>query len=76
MGMFDYIDTPEVDCPECGSSLSNFQSKDGPCELKKINYREVYNFYTTCNGCGKWVEFVRKDAPDTGIHEHYRLADD
>ena len=34
MGMFDtYEPVPAIPCPTCGTPLSGWQGKDGPCEL-------------------------------------------
>jgi hypothetical protein len=58
MGMFDYIvGVPEVLC-DCGHKLENWQSKDHYCQLNKIHYTRVRNFYTYCKNCGLWVEFT------------------
>lgn len=59
MGMFDYINY-EMDCPECGARVSDFQSKDGPCALDTLEYWEVDYFYASCENCRAWVEFTRK----------------
>lgn len=59
MGMFDWVNF-EYDCPICGSKVTGFQSKDGPCELKTLEYWQVNNFYTHCDTCDYWVEFKLK----------------
>lgn len=71
MGMFDDItDVPPMNCRKCGTPLEGWQSKDGPCELEKLPYWEVSNFYTSCHKvvsddplrryCGEWHEYVRR----------------
>lgn len=60
MGMFDYIKAPAMNCPNCGEYLNNFQSKDGSCELKTLDYWEVDNFYDYCDNCETMTEFQRK----------------
>lgn len=61
MGMFDYIvDVPEVECPDCGEPVTGWQSKDDICDLQKIPYWQVDNFYTFCDNCKCWIEFNRK----------------
>ncbi|EDY82979.1 hypothetical protein VDG1235_2602 [Verrucomicrobiia bacterium DG1235] len=61
MGMYDEISVPpETKCVKCGEPITGFQSKDGPCELKVLDYSEVDNFYTDCEACGHWNEYVRK----------------
>jgi DNA-directed RNA polymerase subunit RPC12/RpoP len=56
MGMFDYVDL-KIECPYCGVILEGFQSKDSKCELDIISPKEVNNTYTSCDNCGKWVEY-------------------
>jgi hypothetical protein len=56
MGMFDDIKY-ELDCPACGTHLSGFQSKDGPCEMLLLEPREVEHFYNSCPGCNAWIDF-------------------
>jgi len=58
MGMFDYVNV-EIPCPYCGNLNDDYQSKDAGCTLETVDVTEVVNFYSSCNGCGKWVEFVR-----------------
>ncbi len=56
MGMFDYVKF-STECPECGDQISDFQSKDGPCELKKIRAHKLAYFYSECSDCGVRVSF-------------------
>ena len=60
MGMFDYVNY-ECICPECGSDVIGFQSKDGECYLNHLNPLSVDNFYTSCDGCDSWIEFMAMD---------------
>ena len=62
MGMFDDIKF-EINCPKCGERVTGFQSKDGPCRLLTLEYWEVDNFYSSCNKCGAWIDFTRKEIP-------------
>lgn len=57
--MFDNINF-EIKCPRCGELVKDFQSKDGSCMLDTLEYWEVDNFYSQCNGCKLWIEFNRK----------------
>ena len=57
MGMFDYVHFA-MDCPTCGTIVSNFQSKDGPCDLKTIEPDGLNNFYTSCKNCSSRIDFV------------------
>lgn len=60
MGMFDTVTDVEIACPECGASLGEFQSKDGPCVCNEISFRDVTNFYISCRYCDSWIEFNLK----------------
>ncbi len=60
MGMYDTITGVSVKCPKCKEVLSEFQSKDGECLLLRMNFKEVWNFYTNCP-CGAWIEFTLKE---------------
>lgn len=57
MGMYDNVNY-ECRCPNCGETVTGFQSKDGPCELGMIEVSEAHNFYTDCHHCDEWIEFV------------------
>jgi len=59
MGMFDYINH-QVNCPECGSVVDSFQSKDGVCMLSSLEFWEVDRFYDSCDSCGAWIEYYIK----------------
>jgi len=62
MGMYDKITVPpETACIECGYPISGFQSKDGPCLLKTLDYTQVDQFYSSCDNCGHWNEYIRKE---------------
>ena len=69
MGMFDYVNY-EMDCPKCGTKVSEFQSKDGSCILAKLEFYEVDNFYTFCPECETWIEFTRPRTPANSIEEY------
>jgi len=56
MGMFDYVDY-EASCENCGSTLSDFQTKDTSCTLSTVSHLDCRNFYTPCDSCGAWNEF-------------------
>jgi hypothetical protein len=62
MGMFDYINGPQMKCVECDAELRGWQSKDGPCELDTLDFTQVDRFYTSCDKCGTWHEWNRKPA--------------
>lgn len=58
MGMFDYVKF-SAPCIKCGEKIQGFQSKDGPCELKHLDYWEVDYFYANCKKCDTWNEYHR-----------------
>lgn len=59
MGMFDWVDFRD-ECPQCKKTVKGFQSKSGACELKIVKPWKVDNFYSSCAGCGAWIEYTRK----------------
>ena len=61
MGMFDYVNF-EMDCPNCGSKVAGFQSKDRSCLLDNIDPDLVDEFYSSCGSCSLWIELSR-DGP-------------
>lgn len=56
MGMFDYIKY-KADCEVCGAELKDFQSKDGPCDLKELKPKHVDYFYAYCDNCKAYHAF-------------------
>lgn len=76
MGMFDYINTPKIDCPKCGEEIKSFQSKDAQCCLDTLEYYEVDHFYTSCDNCCEWICYELPDgirAPQYIPFEKYEL---
>ena len=64
MGMFDLIKL-KTKCPECGSEISGFQSKDGDCMLDCLEFWQVNNFYSSCDHCNTMVNYsLNKDKRD------------
>ena len=57
MGIYDFVDI-DVYCPICGEKLPRFQTKDGNPYLNTVDFRDVDNFYTSCDKCGAWIEFT------------------
>ena len=58
MGMFDDIEGLTHKCPECGTVITGFQSKSGPCELLRLKYWMVDDFYAWCKNCGLRIRFT------------------
>lgn len=76
MSMFDRVDNvPDMPCPDCGKVISehgDWQTKDGPCTLCRIDFRELDNFYTNCPHCNAWIDLrATKHAPEVRGLEHY-----
>ena len=74
MGMFDEIMTPEILCPKCKEPVTGFQSKDGPCDLTVLSFKEVQNFYSNCRKCDTWVEYFLKVKPSERTIEDYEQS--
>lgn len=79
MGMYDYVAVC-ADCPNCGSALSDFQTKDSDCVMQHVYPGSIWNFYTSCGKCGTWVEFNKPPpvphfpSPDETFSEQDVLA--
>jgi len=66
MGMFDWINTPEIKCYKCGKVIERWQSKDGECILTNLDFRAVDNFYEMCPYCRAWNEYVYEGKNQNG----------
>lgn len=62
MGLFDYVNV-SMPCPECGTMLPEFQSKDRVCQMETVEPDALMNFYTNCQQCKEWIQFARPSAP-------------
>jgi hypothetical protein len=61
MGMYDEItDVPPLPCRKCGTLVLNWQSKDAGCQLARIPYWEVGQFYAACPKCHEWHQYELK----------------
>ena len=58
--MFDWVEF-STKCPNCGSNVQGFQSKSGDCLLETLSISDVDNFYSSCEGCGLWIEFTKQE---------------
>lgn len=59
MGMFDNIKF-SYPCPVCGNMTYGYQSKDNdPCLITR-KLTEVNRFYTSCDICESWIEFLKQ----------------
>ena len=72
MGMYDSVHY-EGSCPFCGVTIpaKSWQTKDLDCMLDVVELTQpgLWGFYTSCDGCGEWVEYRRLLAPATGIED-------
>lgn len=59
MGMHDYVNF-EMKCPNCGTMLRDWQTKDGKCLLEVVEIDTIDEFYTSCQKCRTWYSFSRK----------------
>jgi len=57
MGMFDNVKYSRA-CYKCGHTLTDWQSKDGPCMLDTLETWQVTNLYTPCLKCQAWNEYT------------------
>ena len=57
--MFNYVNFI-IKCPKCGSSIYDFQTKDGDLTLRTVEFFEVDNFYSSCDKCGVQIEYTLK----------------
>jgi len=57
MGMYDNVKF-ESKCRNCGYILDKWQTKDKECLLRTYEAKDVNNFYTICDDCGEWHEYL------------------
>lgn len=64
--MFDSVEF-EANCPFCGSKLTGFQTKEGPCILSTLYPGQVLGFYSGCDNkdCDAWINC--QYVPPSGI---------
>jgi len=68
MGMFDWINF-KIPCPKCGREISGFQSKDGDCLLRCLEFWQVDNFYSYCEHCEAMIEYTLNEKTKEKIKE-------
>jgi len=74
LGTFNHVNY-EMDCPACGTRLKDFQTKDGNCILRLIEFDEVEQFYDCCSKCDIRVQFDRKNDRELDKKEKYTIGD-
>ena len=67
MGMFDEVHF-EMPCPNCGTLLDRFQTKDAACEMDTLEPDGLGRFYTLCK-CKHRIEFLRPQPPGHTLRE-------
>ncbi len=76
MGMFDWVDVGKepVPCPFCDTPIRNeWQTKSTDCFLDTVSWQQTTSFYTTCQKCNAWVEYVRDEEPERPRFEGFTL---
>lgn len=71
MGMFDWVDF-ETKCPICGEKVTGFQSQDGECSFATLKVTDVRSFYSSCDACDTWIEFVKEKC---GCNKYERIIE-
>lgn len=62
---FDKVDFV-YPCPNCGTLVDGFRTKDLCRQQDTVDFRVAYHFYAECR-CGAWIDFIRK--PAAGIDD-------
>lgn len=75
MGLFNYINF-EMDCPQCGDVVRDFQTKDGYCCMDMVEIEAVTNFYARCRKCNYWIVFTRIPPPPEPLERKERATRD
>ncbi len=84
MGMFNWVEGVEVDCPKCEKPMDGWQTKDDEereLVLDFVHFTTVKNFYTSCDSCHLrnsehvWVEFTLPDGAEPIFENYQRHAE-
>ena len=71
MGMFNWVNY-QMNCPECGHLVTGFQTKDESLVslyLENVEINQIGKFYSECDNCGLWIEFILKRPPNITIDD-------
>lgn len=60
MGWFDHVNF-KMKCPQCEKEITDFQTKDTGGFCDTVEYWECNKFYSICDYCHLWVEFILKE---------------
>jgi len=63
MGMFDYVNFKAL-CPECGTEITDWQSKSAGCNLVTITPIEAGHWYSYCPKCRLRVSYLIERPPE------------
>lgn len=76
MGLFDTVKY-SMNCPCCGETIPDFQTKDNdPC-LLEVEPWTVTNFYSGCPHCSAWIEFnLREEYTQTNVKQLVQAGHD
>ena len=84
MGLFNHVDY-RMSCPECGSIITDFQTKDESIVslcMETVSLNKIRCFHGSCDNCGLWINFVLKRPMEVTIDDfemktgRYRSAED
>lgn len=56
MGVYNLVDF-QINCTNCGTLITQFQTKEGPGIFEIVKFNEVNNFHAICPGCESFLEF-------------------
>lgn len=56
MGIYNTVNF-QINCTHCGFLVKTFQTKEGNCDFRTVDFSTVDNFYAICSNCGSFIEF-------------------
>lgn len=72
MGMYDEVDF-QYDCPNCGTTVEDFQTKDTECTLDLVSPVRPDGFYAACSSCNTWLQFTATEVLPLPRERRYTL---
>jgi hypothetical protein len=72
MGSYDDVNF-SMPCPICKKEISGFQTKDLSCSFETVNFWECERFYSSCDYCNTWIDFVYKREKKKIFIEDYEI---
>jgi hypothetical protein len=75
MGIYDSVHF-KIECPVCKKTVDGFQTKDLGGFFNTVNYWECNNFYSSCDYCNTWIEFIlKKERPIIPIEDYEMIIE-